>query len=84
MHPQLKTAAEKLQASLFTEAAAICRGILKSNPRDADALHFLGLAEWQLGGAAENSIKLIRQAIARSPRQSFMHHNLATVLGSTG
>ena len=80
----MKAVIEHMHASRFAEAAGVCRDILKKKPRNADALHFLGLAEWQLGGPADGAIKLIRLAIAAAPNQSFMHHNLATVLGSAG
>ena len=84
MAATLKDVAQHLEASRFAEAADGCRGILKSKPKDANALHFLGLAEWQLGGNAHRSVKLIQKAMAQLPNQSHMHHNLASVLGGAG
>ena len=58
MAGDLQTATAYLKASRFLEAAKECRAILAKTPDQPDALHFLGLAQWQIGGdAAEHPLR---------------------------
>ena len=84
MAGKLDTAATHLRASRFIEAARECEAILTGNPDQPDALHFLGLAKWQIGGNAPEAIALIERAMQQTPGQSSMHHNLAAILASAG
>ncbi|MGI9463890.1 MAG: sulfotransferase, partial [Aestuariivirgaceae bacterium] len=73
-----------LKASRFLDAAKECRAILDEAPDQPDALHFLGLAQWQIGGNAGECAALIKRAMKLVPGQSHMHHNLAAILASSG
>ena len=84
MAAKIDTAAAHLRASRFIEAANECEAILKQSPEQPDALHFLGLAKWQIGGNADEAAGLIERAMAKAPNQSAMHHNLAAILASAG
>jgi tetratricopeptide (TPR) repeat protein len=70
------------RAGRLDEAARTCRQILTVDPRDAAALHLLGLIQHQRGRSGE-AVELIRAAIARSPRDPAFHHNLGNLLRVT-
>ena len=53
--------------------------ILEQAPNHMDALHFLGLARFQLGDG-EAAVDLIRRAIALKPDVAGAHNNLGNVL----
>lgn len=57
----LELAIEHHQAGRFSEAQALYSGVLKEDPVNADALHFLGLLMHQLGRHFE-AIELIEKA----------------------
>lgn len=60
-------------------AVQLYRRILEQAPHHVDALHFLGLAQFQLGDG-EAAVNLIRQAIALKPDFVGAHNNLGNVL----
>lgn len=60
----------------FRRAADIYRAVLATQPKHADALHLLGVAERQLGRLDE-AIALIRRAIIIKPEAALYHSNLA-------
>jgi tetratricopeptide (TPR) repeat protein len=70
-------------AGHFPEAEAIYRRILDSAPRDALALHWLGMLAGQRGQPVE-AIEFIGQAIEIAPHVSAFHNNLANVLREAG
>jgi predicted O-linked N-acetylglucosamine transferase (SPINDLY family) len=89
MTNQQKTAAD-LQAALqhhqrgeLKKAELIYRRILKTNPRNSDALNLLGAIAYQekRGDAA---VDLISRAIAINPRISDYHNNLGLALKESG
>ena len=83
MNQHKREAALALQrAGRLAEAEAAYRALLVQNPRDADALHLLGLARQQNGDARDGEA-LIRQAIALRPAPVF-HLNLGTLLLAAG
>ena len=53
--------------------------ILEQAPNHVDALHFLGLAQFQLGDR-EAAVDLIKRAIALKPDFAGAHNNLGNVL----
>jgi predicted TPR repeat methyltransferase len=53
--------------------------ILEQAPNHVDALHFLGLAKFQLGDG-EAAVDLIRRAIALKPDFAGAHNNLGNIL----
>jgi tetratricopeptide (TPR) repeat protein len=71
------------QAGRLSEAEAIYGQILAADPHHADALHLLGMIEYQ-GRRYEDAARLIEQAIAIRPDQAHYHSNLGTVLHSQG
>ncbi|MDQ3831821.1 MAG: tetratricopeptide repeat protein, partial [Candidatus Tectomicrobia bacterium] len=70
----------RLQQGGQVEAAAqLYARILEKAPSHVDALHFLGLATFQLGDG-EAAVHLIRRAIALKPDFVGAHNNLGNVL----
>jgi predicted TPR repeat methyltransferase len=65
------------------EAQQIYRQILAAQPAHADALHLLGVSEWQRGHA-ESAENWIRRALAHKPKQAGFHSNLGNVLRTRG
>jgi predicted TPR repeat methyltransferase len=64
-------------------AAQLYERILEKAPEQVDALHFLGVARFQLGDGAA-AVDLIRRAIARKPDFAGAHNNLGNVLKRLG
>jgi tetratricopeptide (TPR) repeat protein len=64
---------------LLTQAAAHYQNILQCRPEHFDALHMLGVIEYQ-SGRYEPAMRLIEQAIALQPQQAAPYGNLALVL----
>jgi protein O-GlcNAc transferase len=79
----LATALAHHQAGDLVEAAALYRRVLSANPRQKDALHLLGVLEFQ-EGRNESAIDLIGQAIAIDGRQAMFHNNLAAACRALG
>lgn len=85
--PQAATAVQQLfaQASRHfsqgqvREADMLCRQILLQQPRNADALNLLGLAEYR-NGRHEKAVELLGQAILLAPENAFFHNNLGNIL----
>ena len=79
----LESALQHHQAGRLDQAEAIYRSILARAPRNADALHLLGMVGFQRGefaGAAER----IGRAIRVSPLTAQFHNNLGLVLQALG
>jgi protein O-GlcNAc transferase len=71
------------QSGQLGEAEQIYRRILQSDPRNADALHLLGVIAFQMG-RLETAADLIARAIALNDGHSGFHNNLANVLKAQG
>src|SRR5436190_1870718 len=67
------------RAGRLATAEGIYRQILAVAPRQADALHLLGLIAGQMG-RRDVGIDLIRQAIAAEPRNGHFYSNLSKLL----
>ena len=65
------------------DAEALYRQVLRRDPRQADALHFLGVLSAQRRRYAE-AADLIRAALERQPRYADAHNNLGNVLAALG
>lgn len=63
------------QAGRLVEAEALYRRALSIQPREADALHLLGVAAHQ-GGRGDEAIELIKRAISIDNRVAAYHGNL--------
>lgn len=60
----------------LTDAADLCRKVIRSNPKEAAALHLLGIVRWKQGEPREG-VDLLRKAAARLP----MSADIQTLLG---
>src|SRR5690242_16477734 len=67
----------------FREAEQIYQQILKHDPRNADALHLLGVLAHQ-GKRSDYAIELISRAIIVNPDVPVFHYNLAEAHNALG
>jgi predicted TPR repeat methyltransferase len=79
----LATAVGLHRAGNLGEAEALYRRILAGDPRNPDALHFLGVLMHQRARSQEAQ-RLIRAAIAAAPAYAEAHLNLGNVLKECG
>ncbi|MGA3066735.1 MAG: tetratricopeptide repeat protein [Tepidisphaeraceae bacterium] len=82
-HPLLQPATRHHQAGQLAEAQNIYRQILSEQPENLDALHLLGVTEFQLG-KYDTAADLIGQAIAGDPKRADFRGNLGLVLSAKG
>jgi tetratricopeptide (TPR) repeat protein len=82
MKPDLNSAIRHHTNGRLDLAAGIYRNILAENPRDADALHLLGVVAHQEGDEAR-AVDLIKQAIGLRPGAAAFYSNLAEVYRAT-
>jgi predicted TPR repeat methyltransferase len=74
----LQQAIEHQQRGKLIEARAIYRRILATVPKQADALHFLGLIEHQLGHT-ERGLEFLDEAISLVPDHADFYNNRGNV-----
>lgn len=79
----LQQGVELHQANRLSEAEAIYRQILASDPEHADANHLLGLIAQHYGNHTL-AFSLIAKAIARKPRTAIFHNSLGMALRGAG
>ncbi|MEW5704728.1 MAG: tetratricopeptide repeat protein [Pseudomonadota bacterium] len=79
----LAEALQHHQAGDLARAEALYRDVLKSQPRQPDALHLLGVLTHQLGEKAA-AADLIQQAISAKPDAPSYHNHLGNVLRELG
>jgi FkbM family methyltransferase len=77
----LKQAYSLHQTGKLDDAASLYREILKQNPRDADALHLLGVIEMQKANPLA-AIEWIDRAIASRPNDAEFSYNRGNALGT--
>jgi tetratricopeptide (TPR) repeat protein len=80
---RLGVAVNHHEAGRLAQAESLYREILKQDPRQADALHLLGVLCGQTKRETDG-IKLIKQAIALRPGVAAYHNNLGNVLLQIG
>lgn len=75
----LNAGVQRHQAGDLSGARAAYQEVLQQEPRQADALHLLGVLCDQQGLHAQ-AVELISQAIGVAPREASFHNNLGTAL----
>ena len=81
--PDLNSAYGLLRQGSLAQAEALCRGALTRMPRNAAALHLLGLIRKEAGNVADAEL-LMRESIALAPGRAEFHANLGNLLRRTG
>lgn len=79
----LAIAVDHHQQDRHQDAERLYRRILRREPDNPDALHFLGVVRYQ-GGALADAIELIGRSIDLRPDYADAHNNLARILAETG
>ncbi len=79
----LERAKQCHRAGQLAEAEKIYRQILKAEPRQADAMHRLGLVAFQVGNK-ETALGMINHAIEVNPSASEYLSNRGMILASLG
>jgi predicted O-linked N-acetylglucosamine transferase (SPINDLY family) len=70
-------------AGRLADAEAAYREILRADPGNIDATHFLGVIAYQQG-RLEDAERMIRDALARKPENPPAHNNLGNILDRLG
>ena len=83
MAATLASAFRAHQAGHRADAERLYRDVLMAEPRNAAALHLLGVLMHQ-SGRTDEGISLIGQAVAIEPRNPDFQYNLGSILLSTG
>jgi predicted TPR repeat methyltransferase len=68
----------------FEEAEAVYRRVLSESPRNPDALHLLGLLNFQHRGDSDSAISMMRESLEVAPRNHHAWINLGNVLTARG
>jgi tetratricopeptide (TPR) repeat protein len=71
------------EAERLQEAEEVYRRILKADPRNADAWHYLGMIAYQSGDAASAATN-IEHALKLNPNLPEAHNNLGIIIESRG
>jgi tetratricopeptide (TPR) repeat protein len=79
----LQQATSAQQAGRFAEAAQFCRQVLTENPTHYQALHRLGLIEFESGNK-EQGVSYIQAALRLNPHSPGAHYNLGIALKDLG
>jgi len=67
----------------FEECVRLCRTLVNSNPRDAQALRWLGMALWNLGKRKE-SVEFMQKAARSDPQNPQIQSLLAVSYNALG
>lgn len=78
---QLEEGLRHHQAGRFDQAEELYRQVLSHTPRQADALHLMGMAA-HARGRFQQAHELVSRAVALKPSQAIFHANLGVVLES--
>ena len=79
----LQAALRHHDAGRLTEAESLYRQLLAAEPRNIDALHFLGVIAHQRGDHAD-AVELISRALAQYGANASAHNNLGCALRAQG
>ena len=80
---QIAQAVYHQQRGAYPDAQRLFRAVLAADPRQADALHYLGLLAYQTGHP-EQAVDLMQRSITESPGNPTFYYNLAGVLQKLG
>ena len=80
---QIAQAVYHQQRGAYPDAERLFHGVLTADPRQPDALHYLGLLAYQTG-RSEQAVDLMQRSIAESPDNPTFYYNLAGVLVKLG
>lgn len=83
MNPLLRDAVARHRSGKLEAAAALYRQVLAAEPRNADALHLLGLVARE-AGRLDEAIDLVQRAVALRPANATFLFNLAIVQRDAG
>ncbi len=82
-HAGLQLAVQHYQHEEHEKAKQLCQQILLNSPEHPEALHLLGLINYQLQNYAEG-IDLLKKVAERHPKIPYIHTNLGIMLGQRG
>src|SRR5437868_2479016 len=83
VHQLIRAGVREHQAGKLAEAEKFYRQALSADPRNADALHLMGVIALQTANHAA-AIDLISRATSIAPNQADFHVNLASALRAVG
>lgn len=81
---RLEQGLDHQRADRFQQAADAFTDVLKFEPENANAMHYLGLALWQITQQSDEPLRLMLRSMKLSPGSAVKHHNIAAVYGSLG
>ncbi len=84
MSSRLQEGLNHQRADRYQQAADAFRDVLKTQPKNANAMHYLGLVLWQITQQPDEALKLMRKSMKLSPGSAVKNHNIAAVYGSLG
>jgi len=79
----LSRAVQFHQAGCLEEAEGLYREVLSRQPKNADALQFLGVVSYQKGDS-KNAILLLSKALKMAPSSLSCHNNIGSVYSKIG
>jgi MoaA/NifB/PqqE/SkfB family radical SAM enzyme len=79
----MQLAVQHHQAERYEEAESVYNRVLQAQPDNMDALHLLGMINYQRG-ENDTAISLIKQAIVINPNVAVLHGNLGNVFKAAG
>lgn len=71
----LQLAASALEEGRLEEASRICAELIALNPRNAAAIHLLGVVAYQSGNGVAEAMELVERAIALDPHQGKFYNS---------
>jgi tetratricopeptide (TPR) repeat protein len=83
LREMMRHAVELHRDGRIGQAVAAYEAVLEREPRHADALQFMGVAEMQ-SGRGDEAIGLLRQAVGIDPGNSRAHYNLGLAMRAAG
>jgi predicted TPR repeat methyltransferase len=81
MNPNLENAVTAHRGGHLAEARLLYQAVLSRRPKDADALNFLGILEFQVG-ERRRGIELLRKSLAAAPCNPHAWINLGNMLAA--